>query len=308
MTNNTATSTSDNSQIIDPSKNTIYSYAHVENPGLKITSTEFNGHNYEEWSQDFLLALLAKGKSGFLDGTIPKPASTDATYASWQLQNALVTAWLFNTLDSTIKRSISKRPEAKQVWLDIRSRFCQNNDARIYRLQADLVACHQGHTETIMAYYSRLITLWDESSEADPVPSCPCNPCSCSWVSIVDAWRERNKVRDFLIGLDERFDTARSQLLGINPLPTLNLIYNRLLQEESVRSLSTNKPESCPDSMAFATRMSHNPRPSGPPQTHHPRPTKPDNDDPNRPYCIACRRHGHLYPVCFRVMWEFPDW
>ncbi|XP_074275626.1 uncharacterized protein LOC141599497 [Silene latifolia] len=306
MTNSDSDNPNNNNSLVDPTRQPIYSYHHIENPGIKITQTEFNGNNYDEWAQDFLLALLAKGKSGYIDGTIPKPDATDANFQSWQSQNALVIAWIRLTIHPTLKKSISKRPEARQVWLDIRSRFSQHNDARIYRLQADLMACRQGPTESIMAYYGRLITIWDEIVEADPVDSCPCNPCTCTWVTILDARRERRKVREFLMGLDDRFDSARSQLLGINPLPPLNFIYNRLLQEESMRALNVAKTEPRPDPMAFAARLPNSSRPltSG----RDARPMKHETDDPNRPYCIACLRYGHLYPVCFRVTGKFPEW
>ncbi|XP_074318061.1 uncharacterized protein LOC141654847 [Silene latifolia] len=303
MTNNTATSASDNSQIIDPSKNTIYSYAHVENPGLKITTTEFNGHNYEEWSQDFLLALLAKGKSGFLDDTMPKPASTDATYASWQSQNALVTAWLFNTLDSTIKRSISKRPEAKQL-------------TRFLHVRATRVPDH-GFPLSMLGVNARRLLQEESVRSMSKRPISKRPEAKQTWSLVVKGLRKRlwHTIVDLSpSGMSPlkltRFLHVRATRVPDHgfPLSMLGVNARRLLQEESVRSMSTNKTESRPDSMAFATRMSDNSRPSGPPQTRHPRPTKPDNDDPNRPYCIACRRHGHLYPVCFRVTGEFPDW
>ncbi|XP_074318535.1 uncharacterized protein LOC141655349 [Silene latifolia] len=306
MTNTEIENPNTDNSLIDPNRPPIVPYQYAENPGLKITQTEFTGDNYDEWAQDFSLALLAKGKSGYIDGTISQPAITDAAFKTWQSQNALVTAWIRLTISPSLKKSISKRPEARQVWLDIRSRFSQQNDARIYRLQADLIACRQGPTESIMTYYGRLITIWDELIEADPVESCPCNPCTCTWVTILDARRERRKVRDFLMGLDDRFDSARSQLLGINPLPPLNFIYNRLLQEESMRALNVSKTETRPDPMAFATRLSTASR--SPSLGRDSRTPKPDTDDPNRPYCIACLRYGHLYPVCFRVTGKFPDW
>ncbi|XP_074310508.1 uncharacterized protein LOC141646536 [Silene latifolia] len=253
----------ENTEIVDTSKPQNYSFIHVENPSNNITQVMFNGHNYDEWSRTFLLALLAKGKSEFLDGTVTKPATTAANYQSWRSTNALVTAWIFNSLDTSIRKMISLRPEAKQVWTDIKNRFCQNNDARIYRLQADLLACRQGPTESLMAYYGRLTTIWDDILDIDPLPSCSCNPCSCDWVTIMDSRREKKRVRDFLMGLDERYDNARSQILGTNPLPTLDFVYNRLLQEEGVRSLNPVKTDTRLDTMAFATRVNHGQKNSG---------------------------------------------
>ncbi|XP_074287990.1 uncharacterized protein LOC141613152 [Silene latifolia] len=253
----------ENTTIVDSSKSQNYSFVHVENPNNNITPIIFNGQNYDEWFRAFLLALLAKGKSEYLDGTVTKPAVTAANYSAWRSTNALVTAWILNSLDSSIRRTISLRPEAKQVWTDIKNRFCQNNDASIYRLQADLLACRQGTTESLMAYYGRMTAIWDDILDTDPLPSCSCNPCSCDWVQIMAARRDKKRVRDFLMGLDDRFDNARSNILGTNPLPALEFVYNRLLQEEGVRSLHPMKTETRLETMAFATRVTHGHKNSG---------------------------------------------
>ncbi|XP_074314880.1 uncharacterized protein LOC141651052 [Silene latifolia] len=287
-----------------------YSLIHVENPGNNITQVAFNGNNYDEWSRSFHLALLAKGKDGYIDGTVSKPADSAANYPTWRSTNALVTAWIFNSIEPSLRRTISYRPEAKLVWVDIKNRFCQGNDPRIYRLQADLIACRQGPTESLMSYYGQLTKLWDDILEYDPLPPCSCNPCHCDWVTIMDSRRDKKRVRDFLMGLDTRFDNIRSQILGINPLPNLNLIYNRILQDEGVRNLTHNKTENNPDVITFATRTYNNSRQSG--GGCDSRVSRGSNtsfsNDHTRPFCIACKRTGHTYKVCHRVTGNFPEW
>ncbi|XP_074267142.1 uncharacterized protein LOC141590449 [Silene latifolia] len=112
--------TPENNQVIEPTpKPPSYTYVTVENPNTNITQILFNGANFNEWSRGLTLALLAKGKLGYVDGTIPKPATTAAEFEPWRSQNALVTAWLYNSLEPPIRRTISYRPEAKQMWVDI---------------------------------------------------------------------------------------------------------------------------------------------------------------------------------------------
>ncbi|XP_074315105.1 uncharacterized protein LOC141651285 [Silene latifolia] len=250
----------------DSKTESSYNLIHVENTGSKITQIAFNDNNYDEWSQSFKLALLAKGKLGYIDGTITKPSDLDSKFESWRSANALVTLWIYNALESDVRKQIALRPEAKQVWDNIKNRFCQANDARVYRLQAELMACQQGPTESLMAYYGRITTLWDEILENDPLSSCSCNPCHCDWVKVMDARREKKRVRDFLIGLDDRFDNARSHILGTNPLPNLNFAYNRLLQEEGVRNLTVQRADTKPEPMAFATRINQGSREQGGPR------------------------------------------
>ncbi|XP_074289232.1 uncharacterized protein LOC141614386 [Silene latifolia] len=173
---------SETTQVIDPTpKPQSYTYVPVKNPSNNITQIAFNGTNFDKWSSGLTLALLAKGKLGYVNGTIPKPATNVVDFESWRSQNALVTAWLYNSLDPTIRRTISYRPEAKLMWVDIRNRFCQNNDARIFRLQAKLVSCRQGPTETLINYYGRLTKLWDDIQEADPIRLAPVTRAHVFW-------------------------------------------------------------------------------------------------------------------------------
>ncbi|XP_074302336.1 uncharacterized protein LOC141633858 [Silene latifolia] len=167
-----------NSEVINTTKPPSVSFVHVENTGHSITPVVFNGNNYDEWSRSFQLALMAKGKLGYLDGTITKPSSTDASFETWQSTNALVTMWIYNTIDSTLRNQIALRPEAKLVWADIKNRFCQINEARIYQLQADLMACRQGPTEPLVTYYGRMTAIWNAISNRMLSPACSCSPCT----------------------------------------------------------------------------------------------------------------------------------
>ncbi|XP_074305660.1 uncharacterized protein LOC141640878 [Silene latifolia] len=250
---------------------------------------------------------------GYIDGTIIKPSKTADEFKICRSTNALVTAWIYNSIEVELAKSISYRPEAKLVWETIKQRFSQENEARIYRLKAEISACRQAPNESLMLYYGRLTSLWDELIEHDSLPSCSCKACPCDWVSIFDSRREKDRVRDFLMGLDDRFDTAHSQILGLNPLPNLNLIYNRLLQEEGVRSLSKSVTETRPEPMAFAAKATYGTksgrgghRESSSDRTNPS--TSSANPNSNRPYCIVCRRHGHYLRTCYSVTGNFPDW
>ncbi|XP_074318837.1 uncharacterized protein LOC141655668 [Silene latifolia] len=274
-----------NSEVVNPPNpsNPSYSVVHIENPGHSISTVTFNGNNYDDWSRSFYLALMAKGKLGYINGAIKKPSATDDSYQNWESTNALVTLWIFNTIATSVRQQISLRPEAKQVWEDIKNRFCQTNETRVYQLQAELLACRQGPTESLMDYYGRMATIWDAIIEHDPLPKCSCNPCSCDWLNLITSRREKRRVRDFLMGLDSRFSNARSQIIGITPLPQLDVVYNRLLQDEGVRNLSQPKSDTAPDTMAFAARITNAPVVSGrgrDSQTH-PRPSSGSSNNSN---------------------------
>ncbi|XP_074303205.1 uncharacterized protein LOC141637631 [Silene latifolia] len=158
------------SAIVATQKTPSYTMVHVENLGHSITPIVFNENNYDECSRSFHLALMAKGKLSYLDGTINKPAATADNFETWQSTNALVTMCIFNTIEPALRNQISIRPEAKHVWLDIKNHFNQINESRIYLLQADLFACRQGPTESLVTYYGRMTAIWNVLSELDVIP------------------------------------------------------------------------------------------------------------------------------------------
>ncbi|XP_074270985.1 uncharacterized protein LOC141594899 [Silene latifolia] len=299
---------SDSGQIIDPTKTSSPSFVHIEHPVHSISPISFNDNNYDDWSRSFQLALMAKGKLGYIDGTIVyvKPSPTSDTFASWQAANALVTMWIFNTIESSLRRQISLRPEAKLVWSDIKNRFCHINEARIYQLQAELLACRQGPTEPLMSYYGRMTAIWDALVEHDSLPSCSCNPYSCDWKKI-NTRRNKKRVRDFVMGLDDRFANTRSQIIGITHLLDLDLVYNTLLQDEDVRNLSQPRTESAPETMAFVARVSHGSRRSGG-GGYDNKTDRGTSSAPSKYFCIACQKPGHSLKFCYQVTGKYPEW
>ncbi|XP_074289517.1 uncharacterized protein LOC141614673 [Silene latifolia] len=241
------------------SKSTTYfSIVPVENPGANITQTFLTRKNYDEWYRTFRLALLAKGKLDYIDGTISKPPPSDPEYKSWRSANALVSAWIYNSIIPDLRTSITLPEEATQLWNDIKQRFTLVNDAHIFQLESDIIACKQGPTESIMAYYGRIKKLWDDLLESDALPDCHCNPCSCNLLKHLERRRDKKRVRSFLMGLDARYGVLRSHILGTDPLPSLNQIYNRLQHEEGMRhTLDNPTPDSRPEPMAYATTVTN---------------------------------------------------
>ncbi|MCI46014.1 hypothetical protein A2U01_0067254, partial [Trifolium medium] len=55
---------------------------------------------------------------------------------------------------------------------------------------------------------------------------------------------EEQRVHQFFMGLDDAvYGTVRSNLLVVDPLPSLNRIYSTMKQEERVRTITRAKEE-----------------------------------------------------------------
>nr|KYP43304.1 hypothetical protein KK1_035261 [Cajanus cajan]KYP43306.1 hypothetical protein KK1_035263 [Cajanus cajan] len=59
------------------------------------------------------VALSVKNKLAFIDGTLPKPAATDSTFAAWNRGNNVVISWLYNSVSKDIITSILFATTAK---------------------------------------------------------------------------------------------------------------------------------------------------------------------------------------------------
>ncbi|OWM75605.1 hypothetical protein CDL15_Pgr021770 [Punica granatum] len=67
-----------------------------DNPRTQLISCHLNGQNYITWSNAMLIALQAKTKLGFIDGTVKKPDESDPLYEQWVTYNSMLVMWFFN--------------------------------------------------------------------------------------------------------------------------------------------------------------------------------------------------------------------
>lgn len=113
------------------------------------------------------------------------------------------------------------------VWRDLKEHFDKRNLTRIYQLHREICTMSQG-TLTVSEYYSRLRNLWDEHVSLVPLPACECD----KYREYADHM-EKQKLIQFLMGLNETFSQSRSHILMIVPSPNLNQAYNMIMQDES---------------------------------------------------------------------------
>lgn len=74
-----------------------------------------------------------------------------------------------------------------------------------------------------------------------PHPRCSCDGCSCEIVKKLVDLKGKEKLYDFLLGLDSEFSTIRTQILAMNPIPTLGVAYHLVSEDEHQRNVTTGK-------------------------------------------------------------------
>ncbi|XP_057984651.1 uncharacterized protein LOC131169439 [Hevea brasiliensis] len=237
-------------------------------------------------------ALRAKKKYGFIDGSVKQPADDSLELEDWWTINSMLISWVFNTIEPTLRSTISHIENVKDLWEDIKQRFSIGNGPRMQQLRSDLANCRQ-EGQLIVSYFGRLKTLWDEINNYDQIPVCICAGCRCNLTIKLERKREEERVHQFLMGLDEEgYGTVRSNILSTEPLPNLNHAYAMVVQQERMRTMTRTKEERG-NPMSFAIRAGSRNSGGG-------------GKDKSSIYS-NCNREGHDAESCFQLI-GYPEW
>ncbi|KAL6330134.1 hypothetical protein AAG906_040054 [Vitis piasezkii] len=95
----------------------------------------------------------------------------------------------------------------KELWDDIRERCSIGNGPRVQQLRSDLENCKQNGQAI------------DELNNYEKISVCNCAGCKCNLMIILEKKREKERVHQFLMGLDEEgYDTVHLNILSTEPL------------------------------------------------------------------------------------------
>lgn len=218
-----------------------YDLSSGDNPGTVISRPPLRGTNYDEWSSSIRLAVKARKKFGFADGSIPEPEKESEDYEDWCANNALVVSWIKLTIDEKLSSSLSYSDNAHKLWTHIQKRFAVKNGQRVQRLKSELANCRQNGVP-IETYYGQLTKLWTSLADYQQGKT----------IEDIIKEREEDKLHQFLMGLDESlYSSVKSNLLSRDPLPTLDEAYNVLVQDEESKLIGRMQEERS-DGVSFA--------------------------------------------------------
>ncbi|XP_074297331.1 uncharacterized protein LOC141628041 [Silene latifolia] len=201
-----------------------------DGPNLNVTQIIFDGSNYDLWADAVKNGLDAKNKLAFIEGKVKKPEVNEdeeeesVEAIAWRQYNVTLRAWLRNVIDPKLHASISFNQPIQDVWEELRGRYSVGNAPRVHQLKGDLSECKQGK-DTIVEYYTRLKTIWDELANYSKIKS-----CTCGAAASIAKEQEEERVHKFLMGLDSRlYGNIRNNLLMEDPIASLNRVYALLL-------------------------------------------------------------------------------
>lgn len=122
MVDSTSNISNVDTSIPDPFSNP-FTLHHSDNPIVILVSPPLSGDNYNTWYRSMRMALRAKNKLGFVDGTIPAPPSTSSNHEQWVRANDIVTSWLIRSMVPKLASSIIYSDIAQTIWMDLEEHF-----------------------------------------------------------------------------------------------------------------------------------------------------------------------------------------
>lgn len=276
----------------DPNSNPLFIH-NADHAGITLVSDKLIGiGNFNTWRRSMMMALGARNKVVFVDGSFPELEKSHPDYSSWFRCNSIVCTWIVNAVDKSIAKSIMFLDTARQMWLDIHDQFRQSNGPRTAEIKQLIFSEVQG-SQSINEYYTKLKQLWEELKNHESPYKCCCARESCeSFKTLMDR-DEQDRVLKFLMGLNDTFTATRGQILMMEPKPSLIKVLNFVSQEERQRSM---KNSSVTSSVAFQASQLN---------------TQPDqlvtaysggyNKSKGRPICSHCGIAGHTVNRCYKL-------
>ncbi|XP_056697366.1 uncharacterized protein [Spinacia oleracea] len=224
----------------------------------KLVNIVFDGKCFNDWKRSMVIALSARNKLSFVDGTMNQPAVGSVNFRIWNRCNDLVISWMLGSLEVSIARSVLYLKTAREIWLDLEERFCQSSGPQLFTIQQKLCDLNQEDDEQISSFFTKIKLLWDQLDGLDPLPSCVCTGCSCTLTQKLLKSQQDQRLIQFLMKLNQKYDHSKSTILMMSPLPTISKAYGLLLQEEQQKEVNSNRTHNMESTVFTASKFTDN--------------------------------------------------
>ncbi|KAL0315708.1 UNVERIFIED_CONTAM: hypothetical protein Sradi_5449000 [Sesamum radiatum] len=243
-----------------------------EHSGLSLSSIPLDGSNFLVWSRSIYVSLGTRMKLGFIDGSFPQPATGSKTFEQWRRVDLMVISWIWNSISKDIVEAFMYAWSSRELWLELQRRYGRSNGPMLYQIQRELSTVSQGDL-SVTAYLTKVISLKNESTE----------------------------LMQFLMGLHEVYESERSQILMMDPLPDVEKAYAMVLSVEKQRSVHINMKDFQHTNSIYHVAGKENKRGFNAVQK------KKLFIDKRSLICDHCHKSGHSKDSCFKLH-GIPDW
>lgn len=267
-------------------------YILVKENSVKVTPL-LTGSNHLAWSRSMKCALGTKNKFAFVDGSVPIPPMDDLNRNAWKHCDNLIHSWIINSVSPQIAQTIVFYEYNIDVWIESQERFSKVDQIHVASLRSSINNLKQGD-KFVLDYFTEMKSLWEELNSHLPMPMCTCPyPCRCESMRTARNFRMEDQVIQFLTGLNDNFSVVKTQVLLMDPLPSINKVYSMVVQEESKNTAPTSHVYTEDSSILVNASDARKPfmrgKSSGAPQSKN-----------NSRYCTFFHRNNHIVDYCYQ--------
>ena len=124
---------------------------------------------------------------------------------------------------------------------------CTKDSSIESKLKVKIASSKQGNLE-VTAFFTQLMGLWNELENYGKQPK-----CTCGAAETYAEMNKEDKVHQFLMGLDDdAYSNIQSQILALDPLPSLDKIYSMVQQEGNHKKVMQGREHKLENAFAFA--------------------------------------------------------
>ncbi|XP_035832785.1 uncharacterized protein LOC110877381 [Helianthus annuus] len=259
-------------------------YLHAsDSSGLTVVNIKLKGtENYVVWSNAMQLALMAKNKLGFIDGSCKKSTTDDVLASQWDRCNSIVLTWILNSVSDELYVGQVYSKLASEVWDDLKETYNKIDGSVVFDLFQKINSVSQNGT-SVFEYYHKINTMWKQFDAMLQLPS-----CTCQASTKFNEFNHLIKLMQFLMGLDDVYQPVRTNLLTRDPLPTVKTAFSIISREESHRD--SNSSSKVPN-VGFAAKTN---------QFNENKKRFSKISNPNLK-CTHCNKIGHVVDKCFEL-------
>ncbi|XP_074362542.1 uncharacterized protein LOC141702830 [Apium graveolens] len=146
-------------------------------------------------------------------------------------------------MNEKIANSFIYIDSVERLWNELKERYVETNAPLLYSLKKQVKNLEQENM-SVSEYYFKLKQIWDEIQDVEGLPECTCaamKKCTSNLLKKFVEIQERNKVINFVMGLNKRNENIAGNIMAMEPLPTLNRAFNLVQQAEKQKQVAKNQ-------------------------------------------------------------------
>jgi len=165
-------------------------------------------------------------KKSHLTGIPLTPKEIEPAYERWEQADQTVFTWIIQNIEISLINNVSQFLMAKALWERLATTYGSSTDPmQIYDLHRKANTQKQGN-DTLEDFWNKLQAIWMAIDRKQP------NPMKCSDdIATFNKIKQEQRLYQFLIGIDEKFEVIRRDLLMQEKTPPVESAYAAVRRE-----------------------------------------------------------------------------